>query len=163
MNIATIDNYQEQPQNTIFNHYNHSTSQGHGITLKGNLVKPVSRIRRTRSSRKTPTTLLNANVNNFRTLVQQYTGFQSVNNSLHKIRKGPINLNFAIGNEVKEEVNTISISSNSTTEGFGYNNWSKNGDYYQETSQVEDHRTFVHSSNSLNSIVSEASVPDDML
>lgn len=56
---------------------------------KGGPSKPIRR--RSRASKKTPTTLLNANANNFRALVQQFTGCPlSLGN-----RRGPINLNFA--------------------------------------------------------------------
>ncbi|GAA0141302.1 hypothetical protein LIER_35368 [Lithospermum erythrorhizon] len=158
---SSIGYYQEQPRNnnnnTILNPYNPSTTNVHDLNPKD---KPVTRIKRSRSSRKSPTTLLNANVNNFRTLVQQYTGCQRANSSFLKMRKGPISLNFAGGNnEDKEDVKTISVGSNTTSsEGFGYNNRSNNDDYYyQETSQVmpgDHHQTFGNSRNNLLSDIS---------
>lgn len=54
--------------------------------------KPIRR--RSRASRKTPTTLLSANANNFRELVQHFTGCPT---SLVE-RRGPVNLNFGLKN-----------------------------------------------------------------
>ncbi|MED6223065.1 hypothetical protein PIB30_070386 [Stylosanthes scabra] len=56
--------------------------------------KPIKK--RSRASRRTPTTLLNANTNNFRELVQKFTGCGSTHMSL-AIHKGPITLNFQQG------------------------------------------------------------------
>ncbi|KAH7837357.1 hypothetical protein Vadar_012930 [Vaccinium darrowii] len=57
--------------------------------------KPIQR--RSRASKKTPTTLLNANTANFRALVQQFTGCRHspTTISFAAPRKGPVNLNFA--------------------------------------------------------------------
>lgn len=49
--------------------------------------------RRSRASRRTPTTLLHASIKNFRTLVQQYTGCQNGASAL-KSGRGPITLSF---------------------------------------------------------------------
>ncbi|XP_048318812.1 uncharacterized protein LOC112489192 [Ziziphus jujuba] len=57
--------------------------------------KPIRR--RSRASKKTPTTLLNANANNFRALVQQFTGCPS-NPISFRNQKGPVNLNFGLKN-----------------------------------------------------------------
>ncbi|XVF68390.1 hypothetical protein PTKIN_Ptkin10aG0201900 [Pterospermum kingtungense] len=54
---------------------------------KGSSSKLIRR--RSRASKKTPTTFLNASTSNFRALVQQFTGK----------RGDPINLNFAYGSE----------------------------------------------------------------
>ncbi|KAM6575048.1 hypothetical protein CsatA_023375 [Cannabis sativa] len=56
--------------------------------------KPVRR--RSRASKKTPTTLLNANANNFRALVQQFTGCPTPISFANQ--KGPLNLNFGLKN-----------------------------------------------------------------
>ncbi|XVF00472.1 hypothetical protein REPUB_Repub04eG0004100 [Reevesia pubescens] len=77
-----------------------STSCLHSATdqlkPKGSSSKPIRR--RSRVSKKTPTTLLNANASNFRALVQQFTGYPSTPLSIGN-RRGPINLNFALGSE----------------------------------------------------------------
>ncbi|OWM85708.1 VQ motif-containing protein 22 [Punica granatum] len=51
--------------------------------------KPIRR--RSRASKRTPATVLNANTNNFRALVQQFTGCPSTAISF----KGPVNLSFS--------------------------------------------------------------------
>ncbi|KAL7089739.1 hypothetical protein ACP275_13G201400 [Erythranthe tilingii] len=65
--------------------------------------KPMIR-RRSRASRKSPATLLNANASNFRALVQQFTGCHSSSSTSSPLSpfgmtttnyKGPINLNFS--------------------------------------------------------------------
>ncbi|GER33158.1 gamma-aminobutyric acid receptor subunit alpha-2 [Striga asiatica] len=59
------------------------------LSPKASIGKPGQR--RSRASKRAPTTLLNANANNFRALVQKFTGCQSESGNY----KGPINLNFA--------------------------------------------------------------------
>ncbi|XVE94291.1 hypothetical protein REPUB_Repub01dG0268400 [Reevesia pubescens] len=66
----------------------------HQLTPKGSSSKPIRR--RSRASKKTPTTLLNASASNFRALVQQFTGCPSTPVSLGN-RRGPVNLNFDLG------------------------------------------------------------------
>lgn len=56
--------------------------------------KPIRR--RSRASKKTPTTLLNANAKNFRALVQQFTGCPTPISFANQ--KGPVNLNFGLKN-----------------------------------------------------------------
>ncbi|XP_058727898.1 VQ motif-containing protein 22-like [Vicia villosa] len=80
------------------NSYSNNTSDQ--LTPKsGNVSKPIRR--RSRASKRTPTTLLNANTTNFRQLVQQFTGCPStsLSSSLSSlgVRKGPITLNFQQG------------------------------------------------------------------
>ncbi|KAL2244511.1 UNVERIFIED_CONTAM: VQ motif-containing protein 22 [Sesamum indicum] len=60
---------------------------------KSTLGKSIRR--RSRASKKAPTTLLKANANNFRALVQQFTGCHSAPPAFSSHCKGPINLNFA--------------------------------------------------------------------
>lgn len=54
--------------------------------------------RRSRASKKTPTTHLNANTSNFRALVQQFTGCPSNITTCVSLKrsKGPVNLNFGL-------------------------------------------------------------------
>lgn len=54
-------------------------------------LSPRPARRRPRASKRTPARVLNANTNNFRALVQQYTGCPSTAISF----KGPVNLNFS--------------------------------------------------------------------
>ncbi|KAJ8567756.1 hypothetical protein K7X08_019964 [Anisodus acutangulus] len=76
------------------------------------LKKPIRR--RSRASKKTPTTHLNADASNFRALVQQFTGCHTANTFLGA-HKGPINLNFGLDeNEDFDADNSITVSS------FGY-------------------------------------------
>ncbi|XWS62337.1 hypothetical protein CRYUN_Cryun06bG0002500 [Craigia yunnanensis] len=96
-----------------------STSSLHSasdqLTPKGSSSKPIRR--RSRASKKTPTTLLNANVINFRALVQQFTGCPSTPLSIGN-RRGPINLNFALGSERNESGIATSIMSASGNDYF---------------------------------------------
>ncbi|CAN4081801.1 unnamed protein product [Withania somnifera] len=59
----------------------------------GSIKKPIRR--RSRASKKTPITHLNADASNFRALVQQFTGCHTANTFLGA-HKGPINLNFGL-------------------------------------------------------------------
>ncbi|KAL2340171.1 hypothetical protein Fmac_008111 [Flemingia macrophylla] len=72
-----------------------SNSMMSQLTPKGNVSKPIRR--RSRASKRTPTTLLNANTTNFRALVQQFTGCPSTTMSTLGVHKGPITLNFQQG------------------------------------------------------------------
>lgn len=70
------------------------TNGGH-LTPTGSVAKPVRR--RSRVSKKTPITLLNANANNFRALVQQFTGCAASSTPISfGNQKGPINLSFGV-------------------------------------------------------------------
>lgn len=59
---------------------------------RGSTGKPFKR--RSRASKKAPTTLLKADASNFRALVQQFTGFHRPEAPGFGSYKGPINLNF---------------------------------------------------------------------
>jgi len=72
-----------------------SNSISNQLTPKGNVCKPIRR--RSRASKRTPTTLLNANTTNFRALVQQFTGCPTTAISTLGVHKGPITLNFQKG------------------------------------------------------------------
>lgn len=83
------------------------TSSSGQLTPKGNASKPIRR--RSRASKRTPTTLLNANTTNFRALVQQFTGCPSTTtmpSSSLGVHKGPITLNFQQGNKQIIQHNT---------------------------------------------------------
>lgn len=97
-----------------------SNSISNQLTPKGNVCKPIRR--RSRASKRTPTTLLNANTTNFRALVQQFTGCPSTAMSTLGVHKGPITLNFQKGSSEHK------IHHNTTTtpvlpfSGRSYNN-----------------------------------------
>ncbi|KAG2398509.1 hypothetical protein LR48_Vigan468s002100 [Vigna angularis] len=101
-----------------------SNSISNQLTPKGNVCKPIRR--RSRASKRTPTTLLNANTTNFRALVQQFTGCPSTAMSTLGVHKGPITLNFQKGSSEHK------IHHNTTTtpvlpfSGRSYNNNSNN-------------------------------------
>lgn len=84
-----------------------STTATAPLTPKGCVSKPIRR--RSRASKKTPTTLLNANISNFRALVQQFTGCHSSTRSLGK-QKGPINLNFQLGSVQNRSTETTRMN-----------------------------------------------------
>ncbi|PHU25634.1 VQ motif-containing protein 22 [Capsicum chinense] len=79
----------------------------------GSIKKPIRR--RSRASKKTPTTHLNADASNFRALVQQFTGCHTANTFLGA-HKGPINLNFGLeeNDDYDADDSTTHVSS------FGY-------------------------------------------
>ncbi|CAI9760012.1 unnamed protein product [Fraxinus pennsylvanica] len=91
------------------------------IPKVGSIHKPIRK--RSKASKNTPTTLLNANPTNFRALVQQFTGCRSAG-----AYKGPITLNFAAPhNDFKET---------STTSPLGYN--------YKTRKTHEQHQSYQH-------------------
>lgn len=115
---------------------NASTSDHHHHNLnhlnpKGCGSKPVRR--RSRASKKTPTTLLNANTTNFRALVQQFTGCPSTPFPFGSCnKKGPVNLSF--GNHGQQQ--NYQRYSASVAAAFGNNN---NHFYDQQQSQPQKH------------------------
>ncbi|KAK8504208.1 hypothetical protein V6N13_062565 [Hibiscus sabdariffa] len=64
------------------------------LAPKGCISKPIRR--RSRASKTTPITLLNADAKNFRSLVQQFTGCR--HRSTSDGTRGPVNINFALAN-----------------------------------------------------------------
>lgn len=67
-------------------------------------LSPKPMRRRSRASKRTPTTVLQANTSNFRSLVQQFTGCPSTSISFNK---GPVNLNFSNHNHPQERAAPI--------------------------------------------------------
>ncbi|XP_061368688.1 uncharacterized protein LOC133311628 [Gastrolobium bilobum] len=84
-----------------------SPTSSYMTTPKGNASKPIRK--RSRASKRTPTTLLNANTTNFRALVQQFTGCPSTTGSSLGVHKGPITLNFKQGSRQQIHHNTSRI------------------------------------------------------
>ncbi|WCJ28738.1 VQ motif-containing protein [Euphorbia peplus] len=82
---------------------NSSDSTSSSTQIPSPNSKPIMKSRRSRSSKKTPATLLNANTTNFRALVQQFTGCPRTarrNSSASLLigsQKGPVTLNFKLG------------------------------------------------------------------
>ncbi|KDP27418.1 hypothetical protein JCGZ_20246 [Jatropha curcas] len=126
-----------------------SSSPNHqSIPNKGLISKPIRR--RSRTSKKTPTTLLNANTSNFRALVQQFTGCHSKTSSFSS-RKGPINLNFQMGSvQNGSAIGTTGIAPFSNT----YNTTSYDYDqqaekqylHHQQVVQQQEQKYMVSSS-----------------
>lgn len=87
----------------------------HELSPKNSTIKKAPIRRRSRASKKTPTTHLNADASNFRALVQQFTGCHTANTFLGA-HKGPINLNFGVDeNDDYEADNSVTHVSS-----FGY-------------------------------------------
>ncbi|XP_042520889.1 VQ motif-containing protein 22-like [Macadamia integrifolia] len=88
-----------------------STLMGTGAThlnAEGRVAKPSRR--RSRASRKAPTTLLNTDTTNFRAMVQQFTGVPSAPFTTGPHQTGPANFNFGLGNGLQQHnLNTASI------------------------------------------------------
>lgn len=76
----------------------------------GGVSKPIRR--RSRASKKTPTTLLSASTANFRALVQQFTGCQPTTGGAISFgsQKGPITLNFGLGSSVQNHTSSYSTA-----------------------------------------------------
>ncbi|GLT49490.1 hypothetical protein SLA2020_230420 [Shorea laevis] len=106
------------------------TSDGNLSPVSSSPVKSTRR--RSRASKKAPTTLLNANASNFRALVHQFTGCPTRPLS----RRGPVNLNFALRNEESTQTN---VSSASTTPIFGTNYYFQHPNQPQPPQQQEHH------------------------
>lgn len=88
----------------------------HELSPKNGTIKKTPVRRRSRASKKTPTTHLNADASNFRALVQQFTGCHTANTFLGA-HKGPINLSFGLDdNDDFERDNSITHHVSS----FGY-------------------------------------------
>ncbi|KAL2343614.1 hypothetical protein Fmac_004899 [Flemingia macrophylla] len=79
------------------NSHNTTIASGHQLLTpkSGEILKPIRR--RSRASKRTPSTLLKANTSNFRALVQQFTGCPTTTAMSFAIHKGPITLNFKQG------------------------------------------------------------------
>ncbi|XLR17254.1 hypothetical protein HN51_038230 [Arachis hypogaea] len=109
--------------------------------------KPIRK--RSRASRRTPTTLLNANTNNFRELVQKFTGCGSTHMSL-SIHKGPITLNFQQGSNNNDNNHKMILhhyhhhqqqqqQNSTTTSGTVSPFGTRTSNYYFYNQQPHDH------------------------
>ncbi|XP_055805699.1 VQ motif-containing protein 22 [Solanum dulcamara] len=94
----------------------------HELSPKNGTIKKTPIRRRSRASKKTPTTHLNADASNFRAIVQQFTGCHTANTFLGA-HKGPINLSFGLDdNDDFERDNSITHHVSS----FGYDCYCNN-------------------------------------
>ncbi|KAF5742371.1 hypothetical protein HS088_TW09G00416 [Tripterygium wilfordii] len=113
----------------------HHHQQQHQLSPKstGCASKPIRR--RSRASKKTPTTLLNANSTNFRALVQQFTGCPRAPISF-ATQKGPITLNFGAGS-----ANNYSFSEDFREKSYRQHpeqeNWSQQNEQQQHQQQYQ--------------------------
>ncbi|KAF8411285.1 hypothetical protein HHK36_003832 [Tetracentron sinense] len=95
-----------------------SASSPRNLSPEGRVSKPARK--RTRASRKTPTTLLNTDPTNFRAMVQQFTGGPSASISSGP-RTSATTLSFGLGNQQQH------LNANPITEPSGY--------YYRQLQQ----------------------------
>nr|XP_043608515.1 uncharacterized protein LOC122580303 [Erigeron canadensis] len=130
-NPFSNDEWIQQYPNTSVNDQHHGTTTAHApITISSSVYgqgptggqddgpKPIRR--RSRASRRTPTTILNASPNDFRALVQRFTGCNSkdhddhlttsVSSVMNNLPKGPVNIDFA-RNDVKEAASSSRYTS----------------------------------------------------
>ena len=113
---------------------NNSFVAGDHLTPKGCISKPIRR--RSRASKRTPTTLLNADANNFRYLVQQFTGCRRRSTSISFGNpRGPISINFGLG----KELNYQSTDQDSISQPFVENNCCRQS---QGLQQQEEHQQY---------------------
>lgn len=101
------------------------------LSPKATIAKQVKR--RSRASRRTPTTLLNASIKNFRTLVQQYTGCHSGVSAV-KSGKGPITLSFGGPSSCQQN----DFPATSLVTSFGH------GGYYHTDEQAQFQENQLH-------------------
>ncbi|KAK8629822.1 hypothetical protein V6N13_078648 [Hibiscus sabdariffa] len=89
--------YQQTIDSTCFGFSDETTVANNSadhLAPKDRISKPIRR--RSRASKTTPITLLNADAKNFRSLVQQFTGCR--HRSTADGTRGPVNINFALAN-----------------------------------------------------------------
>ncbi|PPD95895.1 hypothetical protein GOBAR_DD07086 [Gossypium barbadense] len=81
--------------NNLTSNTSYAAAVDHYLAPKACISKSIRR--RSRASKRTPVTLLNADAKNFRSLVQQFTGCsrRSTSISFAKNPRGPVNINFA--------------------------------------------------------------------
>lgn len=109
--------------------------------------KPVRR--RSRASKRTPTRVLNANANNFRALVQQFTGCPSASITTFK---GPVNLSFSNYHHPQDGAGTINTYPYNSTSTFISSSASVSSGYGHQLSAFTD----PHRGNSLSPIANIA-------
>lgn len=99
--LRHYEQHQIQEINPCFNAINMGSSSGSSLQ-DGGAVAQEAAGRRSRASRRAiPTTLLNANPSNFRSLVQKFTGRSAGGGSNR--RKGPVTLDFGSPTTISKE------------------------------------------------------------
>lgn len=111
-----------------------SCSMSDQLTPRGCVSKPVKR--RSRASKKTPTTLLNADANNFRALVQKFTGCPSTTFSFGS-NKGPVNLDFGLGNRQNDQIRCAAATSVAANYGNNYFSDFQQSHYHHQQQQQQ--------------------------
>lgn len=100
--MSSGDNVDQNPTNGTSNNNSSSSSSK-------SRPKPIRR--RSRASKKNPTTVLNANTTNFRALVQQFTGCPSTSISFGSTNhSGPLNLSFVGSGHEHHKVSSAGVS-----------------------------------------------------
>ncbi|CAI8590013.1 unnamed protein product [Vicia faba] len=152
------------------NSYSNTSDQ---LTPKGGSVsKPIRR--RSRASKRTPTTLLNANTTNFRQLVQQFTGCPSTSLSSSSsslgVHKGPITLNFQQGSKQNIQHDTSTTRLMPQFSSTGYNQVSRPFPLKMEQIQVAQQQQnrynsfdYVKNNNSFGSNSGNMDVSDGLV
>lgn len=132
-----------------------TTAGGH---LSPQAARPVRR--RSRASRRTPTTLLNASATNFRSLVQQFTGCQAAaSSSFVPPGRGPVNLNFGRTNE-RNDLTTNSVVAPSA---FVYN-YNQHMPPFQQQEQFQDQQSlFAYGESNTDPTPNQHSTLDDFV
>ncbi|KAF1002907.1 VQ motif-containing protein 22-like [Apium graveolens] len=121
-----------------------SSASGGGLSPEGRVSKPVRK--RSRASRRTPTTLLNTDTANFRAMVQQFTGgsltpFPSTGSSTSSY---PIGTNFSLGIGTGQQYanpNAVMVPRP------GYNNLLQVQQQLQQQQQQQQQHQFMFSKN----------------
>lgn len=117
-------------------------------TSKPSLPKSNPIKRRSRASKRTPTTILNTDIANFRPLVQQLTGRPSAPTRVWS-RKGRLNIKFGkVDGDEDDEYQVDSVIT-STMLPFGYNS-----NNYQVKTQEYHQQGFVEHEDSMSSTTS---------
>jgi hypothetical protein len=118
----------------------------HQLTPKGSVSKAARR--RSRASKRTPTTLLNANANNFRALVQQFTGCPSAAISFGN-QKGPVNLDFGRGREENQRI-ISSLMAPFTNNNYDHHRFLQQSQSQQYHHQQQQQQQSMYSSGNIN-------------
>uniref|UniRef100_A0A5B7BGG1 Putative VQ motif-containing protein n=1 Tax=Davidia involucrata TaxID=16924 RepID=A0A5B7BGG1_DAVIN len=120
----------------------------------GSVSKPIRR--RSRASRRTPTTLLNADTSNFRALVQQFTGCSNApSSSIGTRRSGPINLNFGLLTNTQQQ-HVLDATS------FGYNQQLQEQQQMYQQQQQQSSFSFNNNNNASHDVFLSANINQTM-
>ncbi|XP_041009563.1 VQ motif-containing protein 22 [Juglans microcarpa x Juglans regia] len=107
-------------------------STGHRLSPEGRVSKPIRR--RSRASRRTPTTLLNTDTTNFRAMVQQFTGGPSATFASAGAHPGAPNFGFGLG-AAGRQAHVNNPTAMMLPPGRGYHHLQPQPQLYQPQSQ----------------------------